>query len=128
MRSRFSAFAKGNVDYLLDTLHSSKRKRGERLQLAQSIKNTRWTRLEILAKKQGTPKDSKGIVEFMAVYDRPELGQMHERSRFRKETDAEGQARWYYVEGDMLPPHQPKRGEPCWCGSGTPFKQCHGKR
>jgi uncharacterized protein YecA (UPF0149 family) len=22
--------------------------------------------------------------------------------------------------------HQPGRNDPCWCGSGTKFKQCHG--
>ncbi|KQX22140.1 hypothetical protein ASD05_14405 [Variovorax sp. Root434] len=25
------------------------------------------------------------------------------------------------------PPHKPGRNEPCWCGSGTKFKKCHGR-
>lgn len=122
MRSRYSAYAKGNLDYLLDTLHPSQRKRGDRLSLSQSLNNTRWISLQILETQQGRPEDSQGMVEFVAVYDRPELGQMHERSRFVQE-----QGRWFYLDGDLLPPHRPRRNEPCWCQSGKPFKQCHAR-
>ena len=127
MRSRFSAFARGKLDYLLSTLHPSKCKRGDRLSLAQSISNTRWIYLEVLSRQQGRDRDRQGVVEFMAVYDRPELGQLHERSRFVRES-IEGQARWFYVDGDILLPYRPKRNEPCWCQSGKPFKQCHGRK
>ncbi|MEO1403123.1 MAG: YchJ family protein [Cyanobacteria bacterium J06635_1] len=123
MRSRFTAFCKGNLDYLIATHHPSKRKFDERLQLRQTIKNTRWVNLVIVSTSQGRPQDDTGTVEFVAVYRDPELGQLHERSRFVK---PEGQ--WFYLDGNRLPPWQPKRHQPCWCGSGKKFKQCHAEK
>lgn len=139
MRSRFTAYALGQVDYLLETLHSSQHQRGEKLQLQRSLKQTRWLHLQVLKTKEGQPEDERGIVEFVAVYGlakpmagmaglltgaqaaTPQLAQMHERSRFIQED-----GRWFYVDGDQLPDYRPQRNQPCWCGSGTKFKQCHG--
>ncbi len=137
MRSRFSAYALGKVDYLLETLHKSKRQRGEKLQLRRSLEQTRWVHLQVLETVAGQVGDERGEVEFVAVYGlanpvsgmagllgqkaEPQLGQMHERSRFVFEA-----GRWFYVDGDQLPDYQPQRKQPCWCGSGKKFKQCHG--
>ncbi len=99
MRSRYAAYCQGQVDYLVDTLHPSKRRSGDQRSLEQSIRTTRWTSLTIVATKQGQERHQRGIVEFAATYDRPTAGQMHERSRFMKEGD-----RWFYLDGDMLPP------------------------
>ncbi|MEO0825855.1 MAG: YchJ family metal-binding protein, partial [Cyanobacteria bacterium J06642_9] len=62
------------------------------------------------------------LAEFVALYQAGEIGQPHERSRFVKQKD-----RWFYLDGEILPPLAPKRSEPCWCGSGKKFKHCHGK-
>ncbi|WP_255346468.1 SEC-C metal-binding domain-containing protein [Synechococcus sp. PCC 7335] len=37
-------------------------------------------------------------------------------------------AQWFYTQGDLLPAYQPKRTQPCWCGSKLKFKQCHGSK
>lgn len=123
MRSRFTAFCKGNVDYLIATHHSSKRKFDDRLRLRQTLKNTRWINLIIVSKHQGRSQDKTGTVEFVAVYRDPQPGQLHERSSFIKQTD-----RWFYLDGKLLPDWEPKRHEACWCNSGKKFKQCHGKK
>ena len=121
MRSRYSAFYWSNVEYLIATLHPDKRKPGDRAELAKSIKDTQWFGLTIINTQRGKKNDSQGIVEFEAIYQTNELGQLHERSHFTK---ADG--RWFYVDGEILPGTIPKPKEPCWCRSGKKYRQCHG--
>lgn len=140
MRSRYSAFCQGNIDYLLATHYGKSRTPDDRASLRQSVNSTKWVNLLVVSRQKGKPNDKTGVVEFVAAY-RPkrlsimqslpniglsdkrgdDLTQLHEKSRFIKEGD-----RWFYTDGDILPPYQPKRTQPCWCGSGQKFKQCHG--
>ncbi len=92
MRSRFTAFARGDVDYLLATWHPSTRPRSLDLD-----PDRRWTRLDIVDTLDGGPFDETGEVEFRAHYrDDATRGAQHERSRFAKQ-----RGRWYYL--DALP-------------------------
>lgn len=122
MRSRYTAYCRGKVDYLIATHHPTRRTPGERASLTDSVLTTTWLGLTVVATEQGQPQDQTGTVEFVAFYQAAELGQIHEKSRFVKQRD-----RWFYLDGDHLPPLWPKRSDPCWCGSGKKFKQCHGK-
>jgi len=89
MRSRFSAFAIGDVAYLLETWHPRTRPPG--LELDPSL---RWYRLDILAVTDGGILASSGMVEFRAYYRSPAgSGEQHELSRFVKE-----RGRWVYVD------------------------------
>ncbi|TDB86095.1 hypothetical protein E1091_16540, partial [Micromonospora fluostatini] len=92
MRSRFSAFAVGDLDHLLRSWHSSTRPAGLRLDPGQ-----RWVRLEVLDTARGGLLDSAGTVEFRAHYRAAgQPGTLHERSRFVRED-----GRWVYL--DALP-------------------------
>ncbi|MCM0678850.1 YchJ family metal-binding protein [Micromonospora phytophila] len=89
MRSRFSAFALGDADYLLHSWHSSTRPPRLALDPAQ-----RWIRLEVVGTDRGGLFDTAGTVEFRAHYrheGRP--GTLTERSRFVRED-----GRWVYLE------------------------------
>lgn len=88
----------------------------------QSVANTHWLGLRVLATEAGQTTDRQGVVEFVAYYEDPMPGQVHERSRFVRQKE-----RWFYVDGDALPPLVPKRSDPCWCGSGKKYKACHGR-
>lgn len=124
MRSRYSAFCRGNVDYLIATHHPSKHRPDDRQQLTDSIDHSRWLGLTIVRCQQGQSEDQQGQVEFIALYsDSEHLHQLHERSRFVKEN-----GRWYYLDGELFDsaPKLPGRNEACWCGSGKKFKKCHG--
>ena len=121
MRSRYVAYCNGNVDYLVATRHSSTRRFDDRINLVKSVKTTVWEALTVLNTRQGRQNHRTGYVEFMAVHSQPNWGQLHERSRFIKEN-----GRWFYVDGEMLPPILPQRNQACWCGSGKKFKHCHG--
>jgi SEC-C motif-containing protein len=88
MRARYSAFAVGNLGYLLGTYHSSTRPG------AFSLDPTiGWTRLAVLETEDGGLFDSAGTVRFRAVYAREgKRGVMDETSRFVRED-----GRWTYV-------------------------------
>ncbi|MGB7086983.1 MAG: YchJ family metal-binding protein [Phormidesmis sp.] len=131
MRSRYSAFCKGNIDYLIATHHPDYRDANARGSLRQSANHTQWMNLLIVRTQKGRTTDKTGTVEFVAAY-RPKpllaigqpqpAAQLHERSQFVREAQ-----QWYYTAGDRLPPYRPDRNQMCWCGSAQPFKQCHGK-
>jgi SEC-C motif-containing protein len=121
MRSRYTAYCQEQVEYLIATHHPTRRRPDERMALAGSVRITIWAGLTILATEDGQPEDTEGTVEFVAYHVSPSPGQIHERSRF-----VQHKGRWFYLDGDILPPLWPKRNEPCWCGSGKKFKACHG--
>ncbi|MFI1051588.1 YchJ family protein [Streptomyces griseoruber] len=88
MRSRYCAFVKGDVAYLMRTWHP--RTRPARLDLDPSM---RWTGLEILATRDGSAFHTRGTVEFRASF---RGGSLHEVSRFERVEGA-----WVYVDGDF---------------------------
>ncbi|MFD4293228.1 YchJ family protein [Rhodococcus sp. NPDC058505] len=89
MRSRYSAFAVGDADYLLRTWHPSTRPASLDLDGEQ-----RWLRLDILGRSGGGPLDSAGTVEFEAHYRYGRAREsLHEHSRFVRE-----HGKWWYVD------------------------------
>ncbi|WP_178362338.1 YchJ family metal-binding protein [Mycolicibacterium hippocampi] len=92
MRSRYTAFATGDVDYLWRTWHP--RTRPDRVDDAGLI----WTGLHIIDCVAGGPGDQTGEVEFRARYlDSQRTGTLHERSRF-----AVRARRWFYLDGELF--------------------------
>jgi SEC-C motif domain protein len=88
MRSRYSAFAVGDADYLLRTWHSSARPPALTLDPA-----LRWTRLAVLETRDGGLFDATGTVAFRAVYvQQGQRGVLAETSRFVRQ---DGQ--WVYL-------------------------------
>lgn len=122
MRSRYTAFCRGHVDYLIATHHPSKRQADDTQTLQNTINGTEWLGLTVIKAPRPKPTDTVGFVEFAAFYKRDEFGQLHERSQFIKEG-----GRWYYLQGEILPTLTLKRNDPCWCGSGKKYKKCHGR-
>ena len=93
MRSRFSAFAIPNGEYLMETTLPSKRKLHNTKDLQDWGEINEWTKLEIV-KTSG-----KNLVEFKAHYKDENKKQQihHEISLFEKLNN-----RWYYVSGKFL--------------------------
>lgn len=119
MRSRFAAFAKGEVDYLLGSSHPALHAPDERSVLERAVKETKWLALRII--DAPSSEGDSGTVEFAAWFEARPLGQLHERSSFVREG-----GRWLYRSGTILLPVEIGRNDPCWCGSGLKRKKCHG--
>lgn len=94
MRSRFDAFRRGDVAWLLRTWHPSTRP--ARLDLSD---NPVWRGLQIVETAGGGLADDAGVVEFRATHlaARGGVEVLHERSRFVREG-----GRWFYVDGEVL--------------------------
>jgi SEC-C motif domain protein len=89
MRSRYTAFAVGDMDHLLRTWHPSTRPLALR-----DDPGTTWTGLEVLATTGGGLFDTEGTVRFVAHHTADgEPGELAETSRFVRED-----GRWWYVE------------------------------
>ena len=92
MRSRYSAYATHNADYLIATTHSSTRATHSKDEILYWATSNQWQRLEIIRVTSNT-------VEFKAFYFNPnkELQVHHEHSRFVEEN-----GEWMYVDGDYF--------------------------
>jgi SEC-C motif domain protein len=117
MRSRYTAFALENEDYLRSSWHASTRPAGTLL-----AAGTRWSGLNII--NTGSDGD-QGSVSFVATFQEvQEKGwyQLQETSRFVRED-----GRWFYLDGDARwMTLRPGRNDECPCGSGKKYKKCCG--
>lgn len=125
MRSRYTAFTLGNVQYLEDTLAPEAREDYDRAETETWVKESKWQGLEVRGSQE---EGDEGEVEFVAKYSfRGKHFAHHEAGRFRK-----NEGRWVYVDGVMNPRPQQRvvakvgRNDPCPCGSGKKYKKCCG--
>lgn len=90
MRSRYSAFATGAADYLVNTTHISKRRLHNKKDILAWSQTNKWLKLEVLASTETT-------VTFKAYYlDENLKAQVHyEHSTFKLED-----GKWFYVDGE----------------------------
>jgi len=128
MRARYTAYAKGKIDFIMDSHIPSDRDNLSREDITLWSSSSEWQGLEILNTSKGTESDSKGTVEFKAHYmqDRARYTH-HEVALFEK---VEGQ--WFFADSQIqnkpLTRETPKvgRNDPCPCGSGKKYKKCCG--
>ncbi len=127
MRSRYAAYVRGAIDYLVATHHEATRAQLDVPAMTRWSHDTVWQGLEIVATERGGADDDTGVVEFIARgVTRGTPFAQRERSTFRKVDGA-----WYYEGGKAHaePARRaavPGRNEPCPCGSGKKYKRCHG--
>ncbi len=128
MRSRYTAFTTGNVDYLSQTLSTEARSDFDAADAQNTADSAKWLGLEVRATKGGGEKDETGSVEFVALFSLNGQRQAHhELAAFERE-----EGRWVYTTGQINPKEAPRqtvkvgRNEPCPCGSGKKYKKCCG--
>lgn len=131
MRSRYSAHACGNADYLLQTTLPEQRAQLKRSQLESWMGATRFLRLWVLDTGAGPGSPVEGWVRFEALYCTHGQHFLHaELSRFECR-----QGVWYFdaqprVQVDGAGQHglqettRLARNDACPCGSGRKFKKC----
>ncbi|WP_309498332.1 YchJ family metal-binding protein [Sulfurovum sp.] len=114
MRSRYSAYCLGDVNYLQATTHDHTWSDEELKFIQDWADNSIWQHLDII-------DFNDEMVEFKAYYVFQGKQHMHhEKSVFLKVNDM-----WKYVDGDV---YEDKvtflRNEKCICGSGQKYKRC----
>ena len=130
MRSRYSAYAKHEIDWLYKSAGEQVQKEFDAEQTRKWAESATWSGIEVVAKEGGEKKDTTGVVEFIAHYSVGETSyDHHERSVFEKIDGA-----WRFIDGEVMGPQPfrretPKvgRNDPCPCGSGKKYKKCCGK-
>lgn len=96
MKSRYTAYTQGNIEYLMLSHHSSTRPTGkERKGIKQWAESVKWMQLRIVNIWGGNEQDTEGYVEFKALYfEKGQISQIHEKSFFKRENK-----RWVYISG-----------------------------
>lgn len=90
MRSRYTAYARGNFDYILATTDPQRRYDFDHDVAREWMRTSRFTGLKVLSASED---GNKGVVEFTAAFRRNggREERHRERSAFRKQA-----GRWYY--------------------------------
>ena len=120
MRSRYSAYVKGDGKYLVYSCAKESRYEDD-IELIEEFSNSvEWLKLEVLDSYDDT-------VEFKAYYLENKVSTntttqniklLHERSKFILEDGV-----WKYLNGELFN-SRIERNESCPCGSGKKFKKC----
>ena len=130
MRARYSAYAEAEVDFIVNSTHSSQRESNDRDEIRRWAEKSVWKGIEILRTEKGGKDDEAGIVEFIARYsDNGVDMEHHEISEFVRE-----KGDWTFLDGKMAAqtPYVREeekigRNDPCPCGSGKKYKKCCGR-
>jgi SEC-C motif-containing protein len=130
MRSRYSAYATGAVDWVIASNHPESREEIDREEILRWSHESTWQGLRIIESAPGD-SDDEGFVRFRARYRLDGVNHVHkERAKFVREDGA-----WYFHtamedvdEGPQLVPVTAAlsvgRNDPCPCGSGSKYKRC----
>jgi SEC-C motif-containing protein len=130
MRSRYTAYTRAAIDYLLSTTHPDKKDTYDVDSMRSWAEESDWQGLEIIAADKGGPDDDTGQVEFIARYsEQGENREHHEIADFKKQG-----GNWFFYDGQAPSPttyvrKEPKigRNAPCPCNSGKKYKKCCGR-
>jgi len=121
MRSRYSAFAKQEIDYIVKTTVIGQQQALDVKAIADWSKSNQWLKLEVVQAQEKLNK-RHAQVEFKAHYadSKDQITKVqihHEVSHFVKHDNA-----WYFL--DPTTNQQINMKQACICGSGQKFKQC----
>lgn len=123
MRSRYSAYALKAVEYLMASTHPETRSSHKPDEIQRWATACDWRQLKIIKATKGKQTDETGEVEFVASYlEDNQLQQHHELSVFKKNN-----GRWFFYNGQQLPPIKTERNAPCPCASNKKYKKCCGQ-
>lgn len=130
MRARYTAYVKGEIDFLRISLRPEDREAFDPEYSKKWSEASQWEGLEILRTEGGGPEDTTGIVEFIAHYRIEGYEQKHHEIAHFIRLDG----KWYYDYGEVMKPKPIRRetpkissNDPCPCGSGKKYKKCCGR-
>ncbi|MBR3085047.1 MAG: YchJ family protein [Kiritimatiellae bacterium] len=129
MRSRYTAYAMGSIDYLYKSSCAKIQREFDADGCKKWSESAEWTGMEVLRTEGGGESDDKGVVEFIAHYSiNGKPVNHHETSEFGRIG-----GKWKFIDGEIakmepIRREAPKvgRNDPCPCGSGKKYKKCCG--
>jgi len=108
LKARYTAFARGEVDYVLSTHHSRTRNEVKREEIEDWSKNSEWLGLKVVEVQAGQASDEKGTIIFGAHYRAENKNQEHwEKSFFEKEN-----GNWRFLDAQGVQVGTYRRPEP----------------
>ncbi|SFC64688.1 YchJ family protein [Pseudoalteromonas denitrificans] len=122
MRSRYSAYSKGDAEYIYKTYAQEKQAENPIKEIAEFANSCQFLKLEVLETDDFI---EESFVTFKVHYLFSNLlCTLHEKSKFIKENDC-----WKYLDGNIeeTPEIKINRNDLCPCGSNKKFKKCHYK-
>ena len=121
MRSRYSAYCRGQVDYIYTTTHPSQRQPMLAAEIKQFALSAHFYHLAIIASTAKTASATTGVVSFKAYFI-----MQNTQDVIAEESHFELIDRWYYHSGRLVtvPSRKLQRNDLCPCGSGKKVKQC----
>jgi len=127
LRSRYSAYTLGELDYIYETIHPEQKAQHDTKATKKWADESTWLDFEIIGIKEGLKEDEEGAIEFKVKYRQGNQNiTHHEMAFFRKD---EGD--WYFFDGEPVTPEtyvretkKVGRNDPCPCGSGKKYKKC----
>lgn len=117
MRSRYSAFAKHNLDYIVATTALGQQQALDQQAILDWAKSNQWLKLEVIQFKDKIDKNH-AQVEFKAHYQHTQSKQIHHEISHFVQYDG----LWYFL--DPTTDQQISMKQNCICGSTQKFKQC----
>lgn len=118
MRSRYSAYVLGHVDYLVRTTLPAQQAGIDRASIAAWSAQSTWLGLEVESSEVLGGKPEHAFVSFTARWhDGQGEHAQHERSGF-----VQHQGQWYFLDPTIA--LKAGRNDPCPCASGQKFKKC----
>lgn len=117
MRSRYSAFAQHEIDYIVQTTAKGQQQALDVAAIRDWSESNQWLKLDVVQAQEKLDKNH-AQVEFKAHYhDGQQAQEHHEISHFVKYAGA-----WYFL--DPTTEMKITMKQPCICGSERKFKQC----
>ena len=118
MRSRYSAYVLGLIDYLVATTLPAQQTGLDRMAMAEWSAQSRWQGLTVEEHKPlgGTPERAQ--VTFTARWQDASGEHAHRECSDFVRVDG----RWYFIDPSVT--LKAGRNDPCPCGSGNKFKKC----
>ncbi|ERI51073.1 YchJ family protein [Pseudomonas sp. NPDC077649] len=118
MRSRYSAYVLGLVDYLVATTLPAQQSALDRAAMAAWSAQSTWLGLEVESSELFGGQPEHAQVCFVARWHDAQGEHSHrERSAF-----VQVGGRWYFLDPSV--PLKAGRNDPCPCRSGQKFKKC----
>src|SRR5579885_3630101 len=66
LRARYTAFTRGDIDFILSTHHSKTRGEVKRDEIEEWSRESEWHGLKIVEKEKGEAGDQEGLISFCA--------------------------------------------------------------